>query len=135
MADGREFPSAEHYMMWSKAMLFGDIERAEAVLQAHSPAQAKDIGRSVAGFDEDIWVDNRWRIVVEASVAKFGSDPELRAYLLGTAHRVLVEASPVDMIWGIGLPADSDMADDPEQWRGLNLLGFALMEARDRLQD
>ena len=132
--DGREFASAEHYMMWSKATLFGDTERADEILQARSPAQAKDIGRAVEGFDEDVWVDNWWRIVIEASVAKFGSDPKLATYLLGTARRVLVEASPVDKVWGIGLPADSDQAENPEQWRGLNLLGFALMEARHNIE-
>lgn len=134
-AKDHEFASAEHYMMWSKASLFGDTDRAKAVLSVRSPAQAKTIGRQVEGFDETVWVDNRWRIVVEASVAKFGSDSALRDYLVGTKQRVLVEASPVDRIWGIGLPADSDKAENPEQWRGLNLLGFALMEARQQLQE
>jgi len=121
-------------MMWSKAVLFGDADRAKAVLLARSPAQAKTIGRQVEGFDEAVWVENRWRIVVDASVAKFGNDPALRDYLLSTKHKVLVEASPVDRIWGIGLSTDSEKAKNPEQWRGLNLLGFALMEARQQLQ-
>jgi ribA/ribD-fused uncharacterized protein len=132
-ADGHTFRSAEHYMMWRKACLFGDEQRAAAILQAHSPAQAKSLGRQVAGFTEDLWVANRWQIVVDASIAKFGSDEHLRGYLAGSKRRVLVEASPVDRVWGIGLATDSDQAGEPAQWRGLNLLGFALMEARHRL--
>jgi len=132
-ADNEVFGSAEQYMMWRKARLFGDEKHAAAILQVRSPAQAKALGRQVTGFDESVWVQHRWDIVVAASVAKFGSDERLGRYLLGTKRRVLVEASPVDRIWGIGLAADSDKAGDPARWRGLNLLGFALMDARERL--
>ena len=133
-ADGQSFPTAEHYMMWRKAMLFGDRPRASAILQATSAAQAKALGRQVRGFDQATWVEHRWGIVVDGSVAKFSSDPDLRNFLLSTRNRVLVEASPRDRIWGIGLAADSDRAEVPAAWRGLNLLGFALMEARARLE-
>lgn len=85
-------------------------------------------------FDGAVWERERFGIVVEGSVHKFSSDPALRAYLLGTGTRVLVEASPVDPIWGIGLAADDPGSHDPARWRGLNLLGFALMEARERLR-
>lgn len=86
------------------------------------------------GFDEATWERERFRIVVEGSVHKFASDAGLRAFLLSTSKRVLVEASPVDRVWGIGLAADDEAAMDPERWRGPNLLGFALMEARERLR-
>ena len=86
------------------------------------------------GFDDAVWQRERYGIVVEGSVHKFASDPALRAYLLCTGDRVLVEASPLDRIWGIGLAADDERALDPARWRGLNLLGFALMEARERLR-
>lgn len=132
-ADGQVFQSAEHYMMWRKAILFDDHTRASAILQAPSAAHAKAIGREVRGFDESIWREHRWKIVVTGSVAKFDSDPALRNFLLATGKRVLVEASPVDTIWGIGLAADSEFAEVPQRWRGLNLLGFALMEARAML--
>ena len=120
-------------MMWRKACLFGDEESAAQILGARSPAHAKALGRQVAHFDEEVWDKNRWEIVVSGSLAKFASTPDLRAYLVGTKKRVLAEASPVDRIWGIGLAADSPAAEDPTRWRGLNLLGFALMEARARL--
>lgn len=132
-ADNETFGSAEHYMMWRKALLFDDAERAAAVLTSPSPAQAKAIGRQVPGFDEAVWVQHRWDIVVAGSIAKFSSDPGLRDFLLFTGQKVLVEASPVDRIWGIGLAADSEFAEVPQRWPGLNLLGFALMEARSRL--
>ena len=131
--DGHRFASAEHFMMWHKAMLFGDEESAGRILEAGHPKQAKDLGRGVAGFDAEVWERERFGIVVRASVAKFGAHPELRDFLLRTGDRVLVEASPTDRIWGIGLAAADDRAADPARWRGLNLLGFALMQARQDL--
>jgi hypothetical protein len=104
------------------------------VLASGHPSQAKKAGRLVRGFDEATWERERFRIVVEGSVHKFAADGALREFLLNTGDRVLVEASPVDRVWGIGLAADDAAASDPERWKGLNLLGFALMEARDRLR-
>jgi ribA/ribD-fused uncharacterized protein len=131
--DGRRFATAEHYMMWRKALLFGDEETARLIVAASHPRQAKMLGRRVRGFDEQTWVDERRAIVREASLAKFGQRAELRDFLLGTGERILVEASPTDRIWGIGLAATDERTADPAQWRGLNLLGFALMRAREHL--
>jgi ribA/ribD-fused uncharacterized protein len=128
--EGVRYASAEHFMMWSKAMLFGDAATAARVLTAGHPNDAKTLGRGVRGFDETVWKRERFAIVVNGSVAKFGQHEDLRAYLLGTGDRILVEASPVDRIWGIGLAAQDASADEPALWRGLNLLGFALMRAR-----
>ncbi|WND17875.1 NADAR family protein [Streptomyces violaceus] len=129
-----EYATAEHWMMAGKARLFGDAAAERAVLAAGHPAEAKKAGRLVRGFDEAIWERERFRIVVDGSVHKFAAHPELREYLLNTGERVLVEASPVDRVWGIGLAADDEAASDPERWRGPNLLGFALMAARERLR-
>ncbi|WP_282694046.1 NADAR family protein [Streptomyces sp. CC208A] len=134
VVDGVRYATAEHWMMAEKARLFGDADAEEAALAAPSPAQAKNAGRLVRGFDETVWARERAGIVVAGSVHKFASDEGLRGYLLGTGGRVLVEASPVDRIWGIGLAAQDPGAHDPARWRGLNLLGFALMEARERLR-
>jgi ribA/ribD-fused uncharacterized protein len=131
--DGYQFATAEHFMMWRKAMLFGDNEIAERILTAAHPHRAKDLGRQVRGFDQHVWEQRRFDIVVDGSVAKFGQHEPLREYLLGTGDRVLVEASPTDRVWGIGLAADDERAADPGAWRGLNLLGFALMRARQVL--
>ncbi|GGN76685.1 hypothetical protein GCM10011579_058060 [Streptomyces albiflavescens] len=146
VVDDVEYATAEHWMMASKARLFGDEEAERAVLAASNPALAKKAGRLVRGFDEAIWERERFGIVVEGSVHKFAAHTDLREFLLGTGERsemgvppaeswgrVLVEASPMDRVWGIGLAADDERASDPERWRGPNLLGFALMEARERL--
>ncbi|MGW2019528.1 NADAR family protein [Streptomyces sp. NPDC001927] len=132
--EGVRYATAEHWMMAAKARLFGDPEAERAALSSRTPAEAKKAGRLVRGFDQAVWERERFGIVVEGSVHKFASDEGLRAFLLGTGGRVLVEASPMDRIWGIGLAADDPRATDPSRWRGLNLLGFALMEARERLR-
>ncbi|MFD8738517.1 NADAR family protein [Streptomyces sp. NPDC059618] len=131
---GVSYATAEHWMMASKARLFGDAEAEERAVGAANPALAKKAGRLVRGFDEAVWERERFGIVVEGSVHKFAADPGLRTFLLGTEGRVLVEASPMDRIWGIGLAADDERAADPRRWRGANLLGFALMEAREQLR-
>lgn len=103
------------------------------IIDASNPGKAKAIGRKVNGFDEATWVRHRFEIVVRGNLLKFRQHPELGEFLMGTGDKVLVEASPVDRIWGIGLAAEDPAAEDPNLWPGLNLLGFALMEVRDRL--
>ncbi|MGX1492960.1 ribA/ribD-fused uncharacterized protein [Streptomyces tendae] len=132
--DGVRYATAEHWMMAGKARLFRDAEAERLALAAEHPAEAKKAGRLVRGFDDAVWARERFRIVVEGSVHKFAAHPELRGFLLGTGERVLVEASPLDRVWGIGLAATDQGAGDPERWKGPNLLGFALMEARERLR-
>lgn len=130
---GQRFASAEHYMMWRKALLFDDVSVASRVQAASSPGEAKALGRLVSGFSDEVWTAARLEIVVEGNLAKFGQDDALKAFLLATGSRVLVEASPLDRVWGIGLAADDPRALDPSSWLGLNLLGEALMEVRARL--
>lgn len=122
-------------MMHRKALLFADRDLAEQILRAPSPGAAKSLGRSVRGFVEALWTRHRRDIVTDGNLAKFSQSPKLREYLATTRRRVLAEASPLDRVWGIGLAADDDDAKDPLKWRGLNLLGFALMEVRDRLAE
>lgn len=131
--EGCTYLSAEHYMMAGKARLFGDEGTRAAILAAATPAQAKALGRTVRGFDEQVWERERFRLVCAASVAKFAQDRNLHTYLVDTGDAVLVEASPVDRIWGIGLAAADPRARQPAEWQGLNLLGFALMHARTHL--
>jgi ribA/ribD-fused uncharacterized protein len=132
--DGVTYATAEHFMMRAKALLFGDTEIADRVPAAPHPGEAKKLGRQVRGFDEQAWASRRFDLVVAGNVAKFGQNAALRNYLLGTGDRVLVEASPRDRVWGIGLGAANELATSPEHWRGLNLLGFALMAARHQLR-
>ena len=131
--EGDRFRSAEHFMMAEKARLFGDLAARDAILRASTPGEVKALGRTVTGFDDAKWNAARFAIVVRGNAAKFSQNPALLAYLLGTGQRVLVEASPVDRIWGIGLAGDHADAAQPARWRGLNLLGFALMAVRAEL--
>jgi ribA/ribD-fused uncharacterized protein len=131
--EGVRYATAEHYMMSRKARLFGDDEAARQILASPHPADAKRLGRDVRGFSEAVWVEHRAQIVLEGNLAKFGQNGELRRVLLDSHPYVLAEASPTDRVWGIGLTSDDERAYDPARWRGLSLLGFALMAARSRL--
>ncbi len=131
--DGITYATAEHWMMAEKARLFDDTATLAEILAAKSPALAKKLGRKVANFDDAIWLTARWDIVLRGNFSKFSQHADLKAFLLHTGDRVIVEASPFDKIWGIGMAATHANAENPAQWNGLNLLGFALMEVRERL--
>lgn len=133
VVDGVRYATAEHWMMAGKARLFDDADALAKVLASDDPAAAKAAGRAVRGFDEARWRAHRFDLVVAGNLARFSQHPDLRGFLLSTGDQVLVEASPVDAIWGIGLAAGDPRAHDPAQWPGLNLLGFALMAVRERL--
>lgn len=122
-------------MMYHKAKLFGDKNACKKVLSASSPGEAKAIGRELLGFEQKLWQEKRFEIVVNANLAKFSQNSELKDFLLNTGNRVLVEASPEDKIWGIGLAQNNRASESPNTWQGLNLLGFALMEVRQQLNN
>lgn len=124
----------EQYMMAQKAKLFGDKETLEKIMCAEEQAVIKQLGREVKRFDSKIWDLFKLPIVMTGNYYKFAQITELRHYLLGTGDAWLVEASPYDRIWGIGLGADDKNVDNPNVWKGSNLLGFALMEVRDELK-
>jgi len=115
-------------------LLFDDHELSGQILNEHDPGKTKALGRKISNFDEKIWSSSRFEIVVEGNFLKFGAHSGLRSYLIATSPQVLVEASPHDRIWGVGLDADTAKSKNPFQWKGSNLLGFALMEARERLR-
>lgn len=131
--DGATYRTAEHYMMRQKALLFGDDEAAARVLSARHPSEAKEIGRAVRHFNNKIWSERCFDIVCAGSQAKFSQNADIGAFLLTTKRRILVEASPRDAIWGIGISESDARARAPDRWPGLNLLGFALMRARAAL--
>jgi ribA/ribD-fused uncharacterized protein len=133
IVDGETFQTAEHYMMAGKARLMGDEAARARILAAPHPRDVKALGRTVRNYDEARWCEHRFDIVTRGSLGKFSTEP-FRACLLETADAVLVEASPVDTIWGIGLAPDDPSIAEPSRWRGLNLLGFALMRARAALR-
>jgi len=133
-ADGNKFSTNEHYMMWRKAVLFGDTEMAELILAADTAKKAKGYGRKVRNFDEKTWSENSVGIVADGCELKFSQCKYAKSVLLGTNDKILVEAAPRDRIWGIGMGKGNSNRLDPNQWRGKNLLGEALMIARDRLK-
>ncbi|MGB0870533.1 MAG: NADAR family protein [Flavobacteriales bacterium] len=134
MVDGIHYKTAEHYMMAEKARLFNNEGIRQQIIHCHSPAEAKKLGRQVTNFDQDVWLEHRFNIVIKGNLNKFEQNSGLKQFLIQTKKRVLVEASPIDAIWGIGMASDNQKIHDPRKWRGLNLLGFALMEVRDLLK-
>lgn len=133
--DGVEYHTAEQYMMAMKAEMFGDKAVQAEIMAANHPKQYKDLGRKVSGFNQEIWDENCCDIVVKGNVAKFSQNEDLKAFLLNTNERILVEASPYDKIWGIGMSQDDPHCENPTLWNGMNALGFCLMEARDIIRD
>ncbi len=131
--DGVIYATAEHYMMAEKARLFGDDDALARILSVEHPGAAKRSGREVKRFEESTWQSARIEVALRGNGAKFEQHKALRALLLRTGERVLVEASPIDPIWGIGLAATDERVMHPLRWPGENLLGFALMEVRNRL--
>ncbi|MFP5377015.1 MAG: NADAR family protein [Acidimicrobiia bacterium] len=131
--DGTTYPHAEAYMMAEKARLFGDEDTCRRILESKDPAEARRLGRRVRGFYGPLWEERRFETVVRGNLAKVSQHDALGRYLVPTAPEVLVEASPNDTVWGIGLAAHDEGAGRPSEWRGLNLLGFALVAVRDRM--
>ncbi|QHT66016.1 NADAR family protein [Rhodocytophaga rosea] len=134
IVDNITYKTAEHYMMAEKARLFGNEQLVTQIIDSQSPAEAKKLGRMISNFDEASWNSNKYQIVCEANYYKFSQHPDLKTFLLNTGNRILVEASPVDTIWGIGMAKTDENIYNPVCWKGENLLGFALMEVRDRFQ-
>jgi len=131
--DEHTYLTAEHYMMAQKALLFKDTAMFWAILACQHPAEAKKYGRKVKDFDPDTWTRHCFEYVTAGNTAKFAQNPALKSFLLKTNERVLVEASPRDPVWGIGMAATHADASNPKKWLGENLLGFALMAARQQL--
>jgi hypothetical protein len=130
---GKTFNCCEQFMMWSKAMLFGDVHSANKILRAQNPKEQKAIGRNITEFNEAVWKSFRGGVVYTANYAKFTQHAKLKSRLLATRGTVLVEASPHDRIWGIGLAEDDPRAKHRKEWRGLNLLGWTLTRVREAL--
>jgi ribA/ribD-fused uncharacterized protein len=128
------FGSAEQHFMHAKALLFDDRPIAERIMRAVSPGQARELGRRVRGFREDVWLAKRARLMDDANRAKFCALPELSAYLLSTWPAVLVQASALDTVWGSGLDLDDSFLPRPGEWPGRNLVGFSLMKVREELR-
>lgn len=132
--DGISYPTAEHWMMAEKARLFNDEESLTKIMETNSPAKAKGLGRRVKNWNQELWDENKYRIVLHGNLAKFLANKDMREYLLSTGDKIIVEAADYDPVWGIGLSVRDEGIEDPKRWQGENLLGFAIMETRDILR-
>jgi ribA/ribD-fused uncharacterized protein len=131
--DGIEYKTAEHFMMAGKAKLFGDEEIHSLIIQSDTPKKAKALGRKVSDFDFTKWEENKIEIVMQANKLKFSQNEALKEFLINSKPKILVEASPVDPIWGNGMAEDNPNIYNPKMWKGENLLGYLLMEIRDEI--
>lgn len=131
--DGVTYTSAEQYMMHQKALLFDDTETAEEVMKTESPKDQKALGRLVKNFVESKWKRHCFSIVYKANLAKFTQNEDFKKFLMESGDRTFVEASPDDVIWGIGLFETAEGIEDVANWQGTNLLGFAITMVRDTI--
>lgn len=132
---GHTFLHCEQWMMFNKAKLFKDEKSAKMIMETTEPIQCKQLGRKVSNFDEQVWKKENERIVLEGNRLKFTQNPDLLDKLLKTEGTTLVEASPRDRLYGIGLSANNPKALDRKTWRGKNLLGEILTKLRNELKD
>ena len=120
-------------MMYHKALLFQDITSAKKILSTNDPKEQKNIGRGIMNYDDSIWISKREAVVYDGNYAKFTQNPKLLKKLISTAPTILVESSPVDNIWGVGMHKNNPDINDPANWQGQNLLGKILTKLRDDL--
>lgn len=133
-ADGIRFSSMEQFMMYRKAVAFGDRDRAAQILDTEDVGRIKELGRLVSGYDDNYWNGIRQIVVYEGLYAKFSQNEELKRLLQATGRAVLAECAVKDRIWGIGLSMDDPDRLDRRKWKGQNLLGYALMMVREKLR-
>lgn len=127
------FITNEHYMMYKKALLFNDKDKANEILLLNNPIDVKKKGREIKNFDENVWDLNKEKIVYEGCYLKFSQNENIKKLLLETEEKIIAEASPYDKIWGIGL-RESD-AKKGVNWNGQNLLGNILMKVRNKIRN
>jgi len=133
-ADGIRFSSMEQFMMYRKAVAFGDRDRAAQILDTEDVGRIKELGRLVSGYNDNYWNGIRQIVVYEGLYAKFSQNEELKRLLRATGKAVLAECAVKDRIWGIGLSMDDPDRLDRRKWKGQNLLGYALMMVREKLR-
>lgn len=132
--EGQHFTSMEQYMMYSKAITFGDSEIAKQILATSDAGKVKALGRAVKNYSEPIWNGTRQIVVYNGLLAKFEQNESLKEQLIATGDMILAECAVSDLVWGIGLPMHTDDKQDLSKWRGQNLLGFTLMQVREKLR-
>lgn len=133
--EGAKYNRAEQFMMAMKAATFQDDFCLRKILESNNPSEQKKYGRMVRNYNDEQWTKVRYNFVVQGNYAKFSQNQDLKKILLDTGNKILVEASPYDKIWGIGMDEKNPDRFDISKWKGQNLLGKALMEVRGRLRN
>jgi ribA/ribD-fused uncharacterized protein len=133
--NGKTFCTAEQYMMYHKAKLMGDTDTADRIMGTRNAKRQKELGREIKPFDGVKWDEYKERIVYNGNLLKFSQNEELKRELLATDNKILVEASPFDTIWGIGMTEDEAKNTHPINWRGKNLLGITLTAVKAAIKD
>jgi ribA/ribD-fused uncharacterized protein len=133
--NGITFNCAEQYMMYSKAKMFNDEFAMKKILESSNPKKQKELGRTVTDYDDKIWNEHKIQIVTQGNYLKFSQNLHLKEILVKTKDKIIVEASPYDRIWGIGLGTDDKKILDPKNWRGTNWLGEAIMKVRETIKN
>ena len=139
--DGVIYNCGEQWMMAQKARLFEDDEILKAIMAEPDPRKQKALGKNVRNRHKQKWTDNdirEWNSVARDRVyvgllEKFRQNPQIKEWLLATENDIIVEASPHDKVWGIGLGVDDPNATEPQFWKGTNWLGEVLMRVRGTL--
>lgn len=129
--DNIKYKTAEHFMMYKKAILMGDIATGNMILKSPGPAEAKKLGRLITGFDQSIWNSKKRETVMMGNILKFQQNSDILMMLCDTGRKRMVEAAGNDLVWGCGYRYDNPLIHDPNNWRGENLLGEILNDVRD----
>ncbi len=133
-AGGFSYTSLEQYMMHRKALRFGDDGIAAQIMSTDDPAQIKALGRKVSGYDNHVWNGVRQIVVYEGLLAKFSQNDDLKQLLLATGDEPMAECAATDRIWGNGMSMSDPERSDRAKWQGQNLMGYTLMQVRERLR-
>ena len=133
--EGHEFNNSEQAFMWEKARTFQDDNTADLILQTPKPRESKELGKIVKNFQESVWNNVCYEIMKKVNLAKWSQNPNLETKLLSTGNKILVEGSPEDTIWGVGLKYDDPLILNEKNWKGKNYLGRVLMDIREYLKN
>jgi ribA/ribD-fused uncharacterized protein len=133
LAKERYYTTAEKFMMMGKAALFRDNKAFNRMAETESPKTHRILGKTVQNFVKDEWDQYCQDIVKIGNYLKFSQNEELMKHMKDTGKALLVEASPFDNIWGIGIRFDHPNVQFVEKWKGTNYLGECLMFVRSIL--
>lgn len=132
--NGKKYLNSQQAFMWYKAITFGDLDTAKKIEETPDPRTVKNLGREVKDYNDIQWARIRYDVMRKVNWWKFTQIQAYQEELMSTGEKILVEASPYDLIWGVGLSEDDPLILDEKNWKGQNLLGRVLMEIREMIR-